>query len=123
LTVFKREQLQTLVGLVLNTRASGYNVVIMFFCPGSIIFAYLFFKSRYIPKTLAACGIFSFLLMLIWTFVKVILPNYKSMIVMAEMIALICSVPVLLFQIIIGIWLLFKGINPPPQDNHVLNPA
>lgn len=123
MTVFKREQLQTLVGLVLNTRASGYNVVIMFFCPGSIIFAYLFFKSRYIPKTLAACGIFSFLLMLIWTFVKVILPNYKSMIVMAEMIALICSVPVLLFQIIIGIWLLFKGINPPPQDNHVLNPA
>jgi len=109
LTVFETEQLQALLGLFLNVRAAGYSIVMLFFSLGFIIFFYLFLKSNYIPKIFAALGIFSFLLMLILTFVKIIIPNYT------EIIGQVSSVLVMLFQIIIGLWLLFKGIEVEQQ--------
>ena len=75
LAVFETEQLQALVGLFLNVRAAGYDIAVLFFSLGSIIFYYLFFKSKYIPNKLPAWGIFSFLLMLVLAFVKIIIPT------------------------------------------------
>jgi hypothetical protein len=100
--VFKTEQLQALVGLFLDVRTAALEIVIVFLCLGTIIFCYLFFKSRYIPRTLAAWGIFSFILMLIYTFMKIFLPDIELM---------VFFFPAILFEVIIGLWLLFKGVN------------
>ncbi len=117
LAVFETEQLQALVGLFLKVRAAGYILSMLLYCPALIIFSYLFFKSKYIPKTLAVWGIISLLLILIIVLVKIIIPTGSSE-VMAK-ITLASNISFMLFQITIGVWLLFKGVNVQPQDNRV----
>jgi len=106
LTVFSTEQLQALVGLFLKVRAAGLTVVIVFLCLGTIVFCYLFYKSRYIPRWLAIWGILAFFLMLVQSFAGILVPN-NSLIVIGA--------PAILFEIFIGLWLLFKGINVQPE--------
>ena len=43
----------------LSARGLGFYIGFVFLGFGSTIFAYLLFKSRYIPRVLAAWGIFS----------------------------------------------------------------
>ena len=102
LSVFSAEQLRALVALFLGVRAAGLNVVIVFLCLGTIVFCYLFYKSRYIPRWLAIWGMLSFLLMLIQSFAGMLVRG-NSLIVFGA--------PAILFEIFIGLWLLFKGIN------------
>jgi hypothetical protein len=102
LSVFSTEQLQALAMLFLDVRTAGLSVVIVFLCLGTIVFCYLFYKSRYIPRWLAIWGILSFLLMLVQSFAGILVPNKSLM---------IFGAPAILFEIAIGVWLLFKGIN------------
>ena len=102
LPVFTVEQLQALVGLFLKVRSAGLTAVIVFLCLGTIVYCYLFYKSRYIPRWLAIWGILSFLLMLIQSFVGILVRN-TSLVVFGA--------PAILFEIFIGLWLLFKGIK------------
>lgn len=101
-TVFETEQLQALVGLFLSVSSAALSIVFVFLSLGSIVFCYLFFKSKYIPRLLAALGIFSFSLMLIGAFANILTPNNAFM---------VFSVPAILFELAIGSWLLFKGIK------------
>jgi hypothetical protein len=102
LTVFSIEQLQALVGLFLKVRSAGLTVVIVFLCLGPIAYCYLFYKSRYIPRWLAIWGILSFLLMLVQSFAGILVPSNSLM---------VFGAPAILFEIFIGSWLLFKGVN------------
>ena len=110
LSVFNTDQLKALVGLFLNVRAAGWVIVGIFVGLGSIVYFYLFYKSKYIPRILALFAIFSFLLTLIWASVKIIVPGYAAM-PMVEVIETVFYMPVFLFQLTIGIWLIIKGIN------------
>jgi hypothetical protein len=105
LSVFSVEQLQVLVSLVLKVRSAGLTVVIVFLCLGTIVFCYLFYKSRYIPRWLATWGILAFFLMLVQSFAGILVPNNSLM---------VFGAPAILFEIFIGLWLLFKGINVQP---------
>ncbi len=107
-TAFGPEQLQALAGLTLDIRWAAFSIVFVFLGLGSIVFFYLFFKSNYIPRILAGFGMFSFLVLLIYPFVDILLPNYASA------IKIICFVPATLFELIIGLWLLLKGIKVQP---------
>ncbi|MCP4214026.1 MAG: DUF4386 domain-containing protein [bacterium] len=111
LNVFSTEQLQALVALFLNVRPHGFNLVIVFFSLGSILFYYLFFKSKYIPKLLSAWGMFTFVLMLICATLKILFPTYTSTFKMAGSIVTFAYMQAMLFQVIIGLWFLIKGIN------------
>ncbi len=102
---FETEQLQTLVGLFLDVQAVGLYIVMIFMGLGGTIFCYLFFKSKYIPRILAAWGILTYLIMLIFSFVNILFPN------LPEMIAIVLYIPGALFEVIIGLWLFFKGVN------------
>jgi hypothetical protein len=102
---FETEQLQALVGLFLDVRSAGLDVVLMFIGMGGTLFCYLFFKSKYVPRILAAWGMLTYLSMLILAFASVLLPN------LSEMIKMAFYAPGGLFEIIIGLWLLIKGIN------------
>ena len=112
-TVFTTEQLQALVGLFLDVRTAGIFIVTIFVSLGTIVFFYLFFKSRYIPRILAAWGIFSFSLALLYSFVNILfLP--------VAMIEFVYLIPGALFEVLIGLWLLIKGVNVEQWEKRFL---
>ena len=104
LKAFDSQQLQAL-SIMHNTYALTFIVVAIFLGLGSTIFNYLLFKSGYIPKVLAAWGIFSSLLLLISQFAIVIFPEVEKTIIPA------CYGPIAIDEIALGFWLLFKGAN------------
>jgi hypothetical protein len=79
----------------------------IFFGLSMMIFSYLFLKSVYLPVFLAISGIVSYLLVIIYDFLTVLLPDYAVILP----IQIIGSTPVCLFQIIIGLWLIFKRLK------------
>jgi Domain of unknown function (DUF4386) len=62
------DQSQALLGLTDATGFAAYNISAIFFSIGSILFCYLFFKSRYIPRILSAFGIFASVIVTIMCF-------------------------------------------------------
>ena len=111
--VFETEQLQALVGLFLNIRIAGLDIVMIFMGTGGIIFCYLFLKSKYVPGILAVWGIITYSTMLILSFVNILFPN------LPEMISMVLYTPGALFELTIGFWLLFKGVNVQQMDNNL----
>jgi hypothetical protein len=110
-TALETERLQALAGLFLDVRTAGMDMVIIFCGLGSIVFCYLFFKSRYVPRILAAWGVLSYLLITIYPFVNFLLPNRTGM------PEIVVYAPGTLFEVIFGLWLLFKGIRIPDRES------
>jgi hypothetical protein len=106
LKAFDSNQIQAL-SILHDTYALTFIIVAIFLGLGSTIFNYLLFKSGYIPKVLAAWGIFSSLLLLISQFAIVIFPEVEKTIIPA------CYGPIAIDEIALGFWLLFKGANIP----------
>jgi len=106
LKAFNSEQIQTL-SILHSTYALTFIVVAIFLGLGSTVFNYLLFRSGYIPKILAAWGLFASLLLLISQFAIIVFPNIEKIIIPA------CYAPIALDEIALGFWLLFKGVNIP----------
>ncbi len=113
LTVFEPEQVQALVGLFLNVHISVTAIPGVFLGLNLMIFLYLLFKSKYVPNILAAFGVFSYALIFIYDLLFIFSPNYATILI----IQIIGWGPSILFEIIIGFWLLIEGINVQSQDN------
>lgn len=94
-------EMKPLLSLVLETRAAGYGLVVVFFNLGFIAFSYLLLESRRLPRLLAIAGMGAFGLMLLLSLVKIIFPSFP------EGFAQASSVFVMLFQLFAGCWLLF----------------
>jgi len=114
--VFEAEQLQALVGLFLDVHSAALSILIVFISLGTIVFCYLFFKSKYIPRVLAVFGIFSFSLVLIKAFVVILFP-------LPAMIQIVFHLPGILFEVVIGLWLLIKGVNVEQWEKPALESA
>lgn len=109
LTVFELEQIQALVGFFLNIQTYlNASFPMLFLGLGFTIFNYLFFKSRYIPKTMASFGFISYLLIFVYALVNILVPEHNNI------IKIICWTPSVFFELIIGPWLLIKGVNSQP---------
>jgi len=104
LKAFDSTQIQTL-SVLHDTYALTFIVVAIFLGLGSTVFNYLLFKSGYIPRALAAWGIFSSLLLLISQFTIIIFPEVERTIIPA------CYGPIAIDEIVLGFWLLLKGMN------------
>jgi hypothetical protein len=96
---FQTMQLQALSALTHNIYGTE-----IYFSFGSLIFFYLFLKSRYIPAVISVLGIFASIIITIAGFTSIIFPKYINIIQFGWM-------PMFAAEIIIGMWLLFKGIN------------
>lgn len=102
---FETAQLQSLVGVFLEVRNAGLDVVLIFIGVGGTLFCYLLFKSQYIPRILSVWGMLTYLSMLLLAFTSILMPN------LSEAVKMALYAPGGLFEIIIGLWLLVKGIN------------
>ena len=107
LPVFKADQLQTLARLQLSSGYDAYYVGLPFWGLASLVCSYLWFKSRYIPKTLAAFGVISSAWCVFCAFAFIVFPHFS-----ATVNASWFDVPLVLFEIALGLWLLFKGASP-----------
>jgi hypothetical protein len=104
---FEPAQLQALVDVLLTARTIGYDVTIFFLSLGTIVFCGLLYRSRYVPRVLAGLGIVSFVLLPAATIVSLLLPQYQDL-------AMAGWAPGIVFEVVIGIWLLLKGVSTAP---------
>lgn len=106
LRALEADRLHALASIYLGAHGAGYNTADMFLGLGSTVFAYLWFRSGYIPKVLAAWGVFSSLLVAICTLTFVIFPHFE------DIADPVCYVPIAIFELTMGFWLLIKGLRP-----------
>jgi glucan phosphoethanolaminetransferase (alkaline phosphatase superfamily) len=69
--------------------------------------ACLWFKSRYIPRVLAAFGVISSAFCVGYTFIFYIFPDFDKTVNLAWF-----DMPMGLFDIALSFWLLFVGLKP-----------
>ena len=103
LSAFKVEQLQTLARLHLASSYDAYYVGLPFWGLASVICSYLWLKSRYIPRFLAVFGLISSAWCVFCSFTFIVFPHFD-----ATVNAGWFDLPMVIFEMVLGIWLLFK---------------
>lgn len=93
--------LQSLGNVLVIFHNSGYLILQFFYSLGGIFFLYLFYKSKFIPSSISITGIIVFILLL----------TDAISVVLGFNVGIILKLPEALFEILIGIWLIFKGFN------------
>jgi len=107
LTVFGVDQLQTLARLHIASNFDAYYVGLPFWGLASTVCSYLWFKSRYIPRALAAYGVISSIWCVICAFAFIAFPHFDSTVGLWWF-----DMPMVIFEIVLGFWLLFRGLSP-----------
>jgi len=107
LPVFKDDQLQTLARLHLAASFDSYYVGLPFWALASSVCSYLWFKSKYIPRTLAVFGVISSAWCVFCAFTFIVFPHFDTVVN-----AYWFDSPMTIFEIATGFWLLFKGLSP-----------
>jgi len=110
--VFEAEQLHALAGRFLDVRTAGLDIVLVFIGLGATVFCYLLFESKYVPRPLAAWGIFTYLSMLFLGLVSILFPNHPLML---EVVLYGVGGS---FELVLGLWLVFKGVNLQQWDQY-----
>ena len=101
------ERLAVLARLSIGSHGSAYNVALILFGCGSSVFCYLWLKSRYIPKLLAGWGLFASALVGVCVFAFIVFPEVRNVVTIGYYTG-----PIFVFELAMGLWLLFKGIRP-----------
>ena len=104
---FDAAPLQALASLYLGTRSDYYYVGLLFGALASTVCGYLWFKSRYIPRALAAFGVISSAFCVACTLVFYIFPDFDKHVNLWWF-----DSPMTIFDIVLSFWLLFKGLRP-----------
>jgi len=101
------QQLQALAYACLRVHVTGINLGFVFLGLGSAAFSYLLWKSRYIPRALAALGIVASLVLAAATLAILIFPGLAAVLTLAYM------APMGIYEFTLGFWLLVKGLRTP----------
>jgi hypothetical protein len=103
------EQLQALARVLIGMDAGGNRVAALFFGLGSAAFCCLWFKSRYIPRVLSAWGILASLVPVFIPLATIVLSAFAD----APLRRARTGSPIIIFEVVLGGWLLLKGIKEP----------
>jgi len=107
LRVLGTEQSQTLARLYLSG-FDAYYVGLLFYGLASTACSYLFFKSGYIPRALAAFGVIVSAWAVVCTLAFIISPDFAKVVNLWWF-----DSGLGIFEMATGFWLLFKGIRTP----------
>jgi hypothetical protein len=108
LQAFEPDRLQVLARLNIGASFDDYYVGLPFFALAATVCSYLWFKSRYIPKALATFGVIASAWCVICAFVFLIFPGFDK-----TVNAYWFDSPMAIFELIVSVWLLVKGIRTP----------
>lgn len=104
---FEAERLQAWAMLNLGSRFDYYYVGLLFDGLATTVCGYLWYKSRYIPRALAAFGVISSAFCVACTLVFFIFPDFDKTVNLWWF-----DTPMGIFAIVLSFWLLFKGLSP-----------
>lgn len=108
LQAFEPERLAGMARLAISAHNDAYRIGLLFFGLGSSVFACLWLKSRYIPRALAALGLFGSVVVAVCMFAFIIFPDLAKVVTVEYYAA-----PIFLFELGIGLWLLVRGLRTP----------
>ena len=91
----------------------GFNISSILFSIGSLIFFYLFYKSKYIPGIISVFGLFASVMVTIVGFAILISPSHSGLIQFGW-------IPMFIAEITLGFWLIFKGLRSSRQTQSKL---
>jgi Domain of unknown function (DUF4386) len=114
LQAFEPDRLQALARLHLGAGFDDYYLGLPFFGLAANVCAWLWLKSGYIPRALAAFGVISSAWCVICAFVFLIFPTFEK-----TVNGYWFDSPMAIFELVVSFWLLFKGIvapNPNASD-------
>jgi uncharacterized membrane protein len=95
---------KTLGSLLVGFSNSGYLILQFFFNLGGIMFYFLFYQSKLVPRFLAIWGLFAMTLSLTSCVLNIL----------DQDAGMLFAIPNVLFEPFIGIWLIIKGFNSSP---------
>lgn len=104
------DQSQALVDLTRHAGSAAYNISAIFFSIGSILFFYLFFKSRYIPTVLSAFGVFASVIVMLMCFGSLIFPEHAATLQYGW-------APMAIAEVTTGIWLMVFAVKTQARSN------
>ena len=106
LQVLGAEQLQALARVTLAANFDDYYVGLPFFGLAATVCAYLWLRSGYIPKTLAAFGLVASAWCVFCAFVFLIFPHFNEVVNDYWF-----DSPLAIFELVVSFWILFKGLK------------
>jgi len=107
LTILPPDQLQVFARLNITAGFDDYYVGLPFFGLAATVYAYLWFKSRYIPRALAVVGVVASAWCVVCAFIFLIFPDFDK-----TVNAYWFDTPMALFELIVSLWLLMRGLPP-----------
>jgi len=113
---FQNVQLQALVRVTGSAADSGFNIAMIFFALGSASFFFLFYRSGYIPKALAALGVFGSVVMAVVSLAMLIFPEYAGTLQYGW-------APIGIAEVTTAFWLVIVGIRPATVRVREVTPA
>jgi hypothetical protein len=107
LKVFEPDRLQALARVQVAGSFDDYYVGLPFFGLAATICAWLWLKSKYIPRGLSIFGVIGSAWCVFCAIVYLIVPDFAR-----PVNPYWFDTPMALFELIVSFWLLFKGLNP-----------
>src|SRR3989442_12371554 len=107
LKIFEAERLQALARVQIAGSFDDYYVGLPFFGLAATVCAWLWLKSRYIPRGLSTFGVIASAWCVFCAVVYLIFPNFNKIVN-----DYIFDSPMALFELTLSFWLLFKGLKP-----------
>jgi hypothetical protein len=108
LQVFETDRLQALARVSLAAPFDDYYVGLPFFGLSATIFAYLFLRSGYIPTALAGFGLISSAWCVVCAFTFLLFPGFGTAVNPYWF-----DTAMGIYELVLGLWLIIKGINLP----------
>ena len=100
-----QELVQVLALALVRVHGSSFQLGFLFLGLGQLLFSWLWWKSRYIPRALAGLGIAASAIMTVMAVGIIIRPELYSLVTMAYM------APMGAYELALGFLLLFRGVR------------
>ena len=102
------DHLQSIAAFAKSAGFAFYNISATFFGIGSVLFFYIFYKSKSIPKYLSVIGLVASLIVPIICIGSLLWPEYKNIFIYGW-------IPMAVAEIGTGVWLMRNGVIRPPS--------
>jgi hypothetical protein len=111
LQLFELDRLQVLARLNLAASFDDYYVGLPFFGLAATVCAWLWYKSGYIPRAMAAFGVIASAWCVLCAFIYLVVPSFEK-----PVNPYWFDSPMAIFELAVSLWLLIKGLRPPIVD-------
>ena len=110
LQTFGPNGITSMAGMQIDSGRDAYYIGLTFNGLGTAFFAWAFFQSRYVPRTLALWGVLGSLYEGFCGFAYLIHPGFGTI-----LSANWYELPPMTFELLLSLWLLYRGFRSQPQ--------